>query len=309
MSAIPVIFLMGPTATGKTDLACKIFDEFPCEIVSVDSVMIYRGMDVGSAKPELQTLEKYPHHLIDILDPSEAYSVANFRVDALRLIQEINQRGKTPLLVGGTMLYFSALLRGLANMPKANPRIRERMNQLAAEKGWEFLHARLKEVDPQAAERIHPNDPQRIQRALEVYELSGIPISEWHATPSKMELPFNPLKLALIHEDRKLLHLQIEKRFDQMLEKGFMQEMLSFYQREDLHDDLPAMRSIGYRQAWQYLAGKYDLATMREKAIIATRQLAKRQLTWLRRESNLISYPVERYKIHDVCHEICSHLA
>ena len=300
---------MGPTASGKTDLACKIFDEFDCEIVSVDSVMIYRGMDVGSAKPGPETLEKYPHHLIDILDPSETYSVANFRADALRLIKEINQRGKTPLLVGGTMLYFNALLRGLANMPKADPQIREKMNQLAAEHGWEFLHARLSEVDPKAAARIHLNDPQRIQRALEVYELSGIPISDWHAESAEVELPFNALKLALIPEDRKVLHQQIEERFDQMLKNGFLAEMQALYRRENLNDALPAMRSIGYRQGWEHLAGKYDLAAMREKAIVATRQLAKRQHTWLRRESNLLSYPVERYQIHDVCHEIRSHLA
>lgn len=300
---------MGPTASGKTDLACKIFDEFSCEIVSVDSVMIYRGMDVGSAKPEPETLKKYPHHLIDILDPSEAYSVANFRADALRLIKEIQQRGKTPLLVGGSMLYFNALQRGLANMPNANPQIRAKMNQLAIENGWEFLHTRLNEVDPQAAERIHPNDPQRIQRALEVYELTGIPISAWHAKTMQLELPFDALKLALIPEDRKLLHQHIEERFDQMLKNGFLQEMQTLYLRGDLNEAMPAMRSIGYRQAWEHLAGKYDVATMREKAIIATRQLAKRQHTWLRRESNLLSYPVERYKIRDVCHIIGSHLA
>ncbi len=300
---------MGPTASGKTDLACKIYDEFECEIVSVDSVMVYRGLDVGAAKPDDETLENYPHHLIDILDPSETYSVANFRADALRLIKEISQRGRMPLLVGGTMLYFNALLRGLANMPKANPQVREKMSQLASVKGWEFLHARLCEIDPVAAKRIHPNDPQRIQRALEVYELSGIPISDWQAKSTDVKLPFDALKLALIPEDRKVLHQHIEARFDQMLKNGFMQEMQELYQREDLHDALPSMRSIGYRQGWEHLDGKYDLASMREMAIIATRQLAKRQHTWLRRESNLRSYPVERYKIHDVCHEIRSHLA
>ncbi len=299
---------MGPTASGKTDLALKICEEFPCEIISVDSVMIYKGMDIGSAKPSKNILRKYPHHLIDILDPSDAYSVANFRADALRLIREIHARKNIALLVGGTMLYFSALQRGLAQMPSANSLIRKKLSDLANEKGWEYMHAQLAEIDPQAAVRIHPNDPQRIQRALEVYELTGIPISAWHAKTRKPKLPFHALKLALIPKDRGLLQHRIEQRFDRMLNEGFLMEMESLYQRDDLHADLPSMRSVGYRQAWQYFDGVIDLETMRVRAIIATRQLAKRQLTWLRSETLLTSVSAEQYDIHDICHKIHSHV-
>lgn len=299
---------MGPTASGKTDLALKICEEFTCEIISVDSVMIYRDMDIGSAKPSKKVLQKYPHHLIDILDPSDVYSVANFRANALQLIREIHARKNIALLVGGTMLYFNALQRGLAHMPSANSAIRNKLSDLAKKKGWEFMHAQLAEIDPQAAARIHPNDPQRIQRALEVYELTGIPISAWHVKSRKPKPPFRALKLALIPEDRGLLHRRIEQRFNHMLNEGFLKEVQSLYQRDDLHADLPSMRSVGYRQAWQYLDGDIDLETMREKAIIATRQLAKRQLTWLRSETSLTSLSAEQYNIHDICHKIHSHV-
>lgn len=300
---------MGPTASGKTDLAFSIADEFPCDIISVDSVMVYRSLDIGSAKPDVETLKKYPHHLVDILEPNQSYSAAKFRDDALRLIKESHGNNKIPLLVGGTLLYFGALLRGLSKMPSADPAVRKKISDIAQEKGWEFVHARLAEVDPLAAERIHPNDPQRIQRAMEVYELTGIPMSDWHAESEQNELPFKPLKFALIPEDRARLHKLIEQRFDLMLEQGFLEEAQQLFQCKTLHEDLPSMRSVGYRQAWKYLAGEYDVTMMREKAIIATRQLAKRQLTWLRSESSLSTISAEKPNIHDVHQQIQSYLA
>lgn len=300
---------MGPTASGKTDLAFTIADEYPCDIISVDSVMVYRSLDIGSAKPDGETLKKYPHHLVDILEPSQSYSAANFRDDALRLIKESHGNNKIPLLVGGTLLYFGALLRGLSKMPSADPEVRKKISDLAGEKGWEFVHDRLAEVDPLAAERIHPNDPQRIQRAMEVYELTGTSISDWHAESEQNELPFKPLKFALIPEDRARLHKLIEQRFDLMLEQGFLEEAQQLFRCETLHEDLPSMRSVGYRQAWKYFAGEYDVTMMREKAIIATRQLAKRQLTWLRGESSLSTISAEKPNIHDVHQQIQSFLA
>lgn len=300
---------MGPTASGKTNLAFAIADEFPCEIISVDSVMVYRDLNIGTAKPTQEVLQQYPHYLVDILNPEESYSVAKFCEDALRLIKQAHKNSKVPLLVGGTMLYFSALLRGLSKMPSANVEVRKKISDLAEEKGWEFVHAELAKIDTSAAERIHPNDPQRLQRAMEVYELTGISISDWHAKSGQNELPFNALKLALIPEDRARLHKLIELRFDQMLQQGFLEEAQALCQRETLHVDLPSMRSVGYRQAWKYFAGEYDAAMMRERAIIATRQLAKRQLTWLRSESSLCEISAEKPDIHDVCQQIQSYLA
>ena len=300
---------MGPTASGKTDLALAIANEFPCEIISVDSVMVYRGLDIGSAKPDASTLKEYPHHLVDILGPEKRYSAANFRNDALRLIKESHSQNKIPLLVGGTMLYFSVLLRGLSKMPSADPEVRKKISDLAEDKGWGFVHAKLAEVDPQTAERIHPNDPQRIQRAMEVYELTGTPISNWHAEAEQYELPFKPLRLALIPDDRAHLHKLIKQRFEQMLEQGFLEEVQELYQRESIHAGLSSMRSVGYRQAWKYFAGEYDETMMREKTIIATRQLAKRQLTWLRSEPSLSTILVEKRDIHDVRQQILSYLA
>lgn len=309
MKDSPVICLMGPTASGKTDLAFAIADEFPCEIISVDSVMVYRELNIGSAKPSEEVLLQYPHHLVDILNPEESYSVANFREDALRLIKQAHENNKTPLLVGGTMLYFNALLRGLAEMPSANAEIRKKICDIAKEKGWEFVHAELAKIDPQAAERIHPNDPQRLQRAMEVYEITGTTMSEWHAKSQQKEDAFNTLKLALIPEDRAQLHQRIELRFDQMLQRGFLDEAQALFQREALHADLPSMRAVGYRQAWKYFVGEYDAAMMREKAIIATRQLAKRQHTWLRSEPALCELSAEKYDFHDVRQQIQSYLA
>ena len=300
---------MGPTASGKTELAFAIADEFPCEIISVDSVMVYRDLNIGSAKPSEEVLQQYPHHLVDILNPEESYSVASFRNDALRLIKQAHENNKTPLLVGGTMLYFNALLRGLSKMPSANAEVRKKISDLAVEKGWEFVHAELAKIDPQAAERIHPNDPQRLQRAMEVYELTGTTLSDWHAKSQKNQDSFDALKLALIPEDRAQLHKRIELRFDQMLQQGFLEEVRALFQRETLHVDLPSMRSVGYRQAWKFFAGEYDETMMREKAIIATRQLAKRQHTWLRSESSLCELSAEKYDIHDVRQQIQSYLA
>ncbi len=275
---------MGPTASGKTDLAVKLVQELDCEIISVDSALVYRGMDIGTAKPDAATLAVAPHRLIDIRDPADSYSAADFREDALREMQAISAAGRVPLLVGGTMLYYRSLYRGLSNLPSADENVRKRIEQQAQELGWQAMHARLADIDPEAAGRIHPNDPQRIQRALEVYELSGESLSAHFARQQHDEFPYRLTQLALIPEDRQLLHERIRQRFQQMLELGFISEVESLHTRADLHADLPSMRSVGYRQALKYLAGDYTYESMVEKAIIATRQLAKRQLTWLRSE-------------------------
>lgn len=299
-----VICLMGPTASGKTDLALAIADEFPCEIISVDSVMIYRDLNIGSAKPSNEVLKNYPHHLVDIIDAEESYSVASFCNAATDLIKQSHGANKIPLLVGGTMMYFNALLHGMSSMPSANDEVRNKISRQASESSWEAMHAQLKQIDPTSAEKIHPNDPQRIQRALEVYELTGIPISEWHAETKLFDIGSNLLKLALIPDDRAVLHQRIEKRFDQMLVEGFMQEMHHLFERKTLHAELPSMRSVGYRQAWKFLEGEYNEREMRERAIIATRQFAKRQLTWLRSETDLSIYSAEKYDFHEVHQQI-----
>ena len=280
----PAIFLMGPTATGKTDLAIQLCKALPCDIISVDSVMVYRGMDIGSAKPDAATLAKAPHRLIDICDPAEAFSASRFRQRALHEINDILAQGRIPLLVGGTMLYYRALEHGLSPLPSADPELRARMEAEAEQQGWAHLHARLAEIDPEAAARIHANDPQRIQRALEVYELTGESMSAWFERDIDNDLPFQPVKIALAPADRADLHRRIEQRFHGMLEQGFLEEVEGLFQRGDLHADLPAMRAVGYRQAWMYLDGQWDYDTMVEKGIIATRQFAKRQITWLRSE-------------------------
>lgn len=299
---------MGPTAGGKTELALSIAAQFPCEIISVDSVMVYRGMDIGSAKPDKTVLQTVPHHLIDILDPLETYSAANFRADALQQVRAVHARGHIPLLVGGTMLYFRTLLRGLSRMPGASIRIREKINREAQALGWEALHARLARIDPKAGARIHPNDPQRIQRALEVYEVSGLPISAWHAKSKVPGSPLHALKIALIPHDRSRLHQRIQGRFDAMLARGFMGEVEALWRRKELHGGLPSIRSVGYRQAWNYLAGEYGYETMCEKAVAATRQLAKRQLTWLRSETDLVRVHAEQCDIGNVYRAIGSHI-
>ena len=276
---------MGPTAAGKTDLAVSLAKEYPVEIISVDSALVYRGMNIGTAKPLPKVMGKYPHHLINILEPTESYSVGNFRQDALALMLDITSRGKVPLLVGGTMLYFKALQYGLAELPSADPVIRARLSAEASDKGLLHLHNRLAEVDPVSAKRIHQNDPQRIQRALEVYELSGSSLTELTEAPETL-LPFQITKIILSPFDRKVLHQRIEERFRIMMANGLLEEVTNLYQSYENHGELTSLRAVGYRQALQYLSGDYDLETCIKKAIIATRQMAKRQLTWLRAQND-----------------------
>lgn len=279
------VAIMGPTASGKTAAALEVARHIPSEIISVDSALVYRGMDVGTAKPSAQELAQVPHHLIDILDPSQSYSVRQFRDDALRLVAEIHARGRLPLLVGGTMLYFKGLRDGLDDLPQADPDLRARLDEEAARLGVPALHARLAKLDPATAQRLKPNDSQRIQRALEIIELTGKPMSAQLAQAAKPELPFRLLPLSLEPSDRAVLHARIAARFDAMLDDpqhNLLTETRALMDRADLHPGLPSIRCVGYRQAWEYLEGKSSIEEMREKGIIATRQLAKRQLTWLR---------------------------
>jgi len=285
---------MGTTATGKTDIAISLLENSPCEIISVDSAMIYRGMDIGTAKPDQKLLARAPHHLIDIREPTETYSAAAFRADALKLIKEIHRRGRIPLLVGGTMLYFRALLKGLAELPQADAAVRAEIEAEAQKKGWDGLHAELAVVDPEAARKIHPNDPQRLQRALEVFRLTGEPLSKLQQKTSDQALPFKTYQYALMPEDRSWLHRRIEQRFQLMLERGFIDEVRTLYNCEEMRPDLPSMRSVGYRQLWQYLADELSYSEMLEKGIIATRQLAKRQMTWLRSEAGLTIFDPQK---------------
>jgi tRNA dimethylallyltransferase len=279
------VAIMGPTASGKTAAALEIARHIPSEIISVDSALVYRGMDVGTAKPTPDERSAVPHHLIDIIDPADAYSVMQFRNDALRLTNEIASRGKLPLLVGGTMLYFKALQDGLDVLPQADAALRTRLDEEIASIGAPAMHARLAGIDPVTAARLKPNDTQRIQRALEIFELTGRPMSQLLSGAQKTDLPFALLSIALEPSDRGVLHARIAARFDAMLNKpsnGLIDEVKSLRARGDLHLGLPSMRCVGYRQAWEFLDGAYDRATLREKGIAATRQLAKRQLTWLR---------------------------
>lgn len=281
-SPSPAIFLMGPTAAGKTDLAVELVRRLPCDIISVDSALVYRGMDIGTAKPGPEVLSAAPHRLIDIRDPSESYSAAQFREDALREMTQISRAGRIPLLVGGTMLYFRTLERGLSDLPSADGTVRARLEEEAGVLGWAALHARLAEVDPAAAKRIHPNDPQRIQRALEVYEVSGRPMSELYGQGAAPHFPYCALKIVVSPADRAELHRRIEARYRAMLGAGFVEEVERLRGRGDLHPDLPSMRAVGYRQVWNYLDGRLSYFEMMEKGVAATRQFAKRQLTWLR---------------------------
>jgi tRNA dimethylallyltransferase len=272
---------MGPTASGKTDLAIRLRQKFPVEIISVDSALIYKGMDIGTAKPDQDELALAPHRLIDILDPSEAYSAADFRRDALREMQAIVEQGKIPLLVGGTMLYYKALLEGLSPLPAADPEIRQQIEQEAQQLGWAALHEQLRQIDPISAERIHPNDPQRLSRALEVYRISGKTLTELTQTKGEA-LPFRVKQFAIAPKERAELHRRIELRFEKMVEAGFEDEVKALYARKDLHPDLPSIRCVGYRQMWDYLDGNCTLDEAIFRGICATRQLAKRQITWLR---------------------------
>jgi len=280
------VAIMGPTASGKTASALAIAARIPSEIISVDSALVYRGMDIGTAKPTRAELAAVPHHLIDIIDPLDSYSVAQFRTATLQLVDEIVARGKLPLLVGGTMLYFKGLADGLDDLPGADPALRAQLEDDAARIGWPAMHARLAALDPETAARLAPADAQRIQRALEICTLAGKPMSELLALRDKTELPFELLPLALEPSDRAVLHKRIERRFDSMLDEhaddNLIAETQRLRRRGDLHPGLPSMRCVGYRQAWEYLDGTIDYKTMRETGIIATRQLAKRQLTWLR---------------------------
>jgi tRNA dimethylallyltransferase len=278
---------MGATASGKTPLAVKLVQHFPCEIISVDSAMIYRGMDIGTAKPDSHTLKIAPHHLINIRDPSEIYSAGQFRQDALSEIENCLSRNNIPLLVGGTMMYFRVLQQGLAELPSADVNIRAELQTRMQKQGLSSLHAWLAQVDEKAAARINPNDSQRIQRALEVYLLTGKNISTWQTENTSPLSHYQVCNLALQVQDRHQLHERIALRFEQMLEQGFVEEVEKLYQRGDLHADLPSIRSVGYRQIWDYLSGLFSYDDMREKAIAATRQLAKRQMTWLRSWPNL----------------------
>ncbi len=280
-----VIFIMGPTASGKTDLAVFLHEKLDCEIISVDSAMVYRGMDIGTAKPDKTLLEQVPHRLIDICDPVESYSAARFQEDANREIRQILDQDKIPVLVGGTGLYFRALEQGLADLPDANYRIRASLEEQAHKIGWSAMHKRLQEIDPESAARINENDPQRIQRALEIYEITGKSMSALLSGGRKQAFPYSIKKIILSPEDRSILHDRIKIRFLQMLKEGLVEEVEALYNRENLSLNLPSMRLVGYRQVWRYLDGHTSFEEMQEHAIVATRQLAKRQITWCRSEN------------------------
>lgn len=302
----PAIFLMGPTASGKTGAAVELYSRLPLELISVDSALVFRDMNIGTAKPDAETLAKAPHHLIDIIPPTAAYSAANFRTDALHLMADITARGKVPLLVGGTMLYFKALQGGLSNLPEASSEVREQIEQEAAVVGWPAMHAKLAEVDPETAARLQPNDVQRIERALEVYRLTGQSMTSLHQASVGEALPYRLLKIALVPSDRKVLHARIALRFDQMLADGFIDEVKALVQKyPELTADSTSMRCVGYRQALEYLAGQYDTNELRDRGIFATRQLAKRQLTWLRAMDDIVEIDCLNPNLHTlVLHEI-----
>lgn len=285
--AAPIPLIMGPTGAGKTDLALRLAARYPIEIVSVDSALVYRGMDIGTGKPSREELERFPHHLVDILEPSQPYSAGQFVRDALHAIGDIRKRGNLPVLVGGTMLYFRALRRGLAEMPQADPCVRQEIDAEAARSGWPALHAQLALLDPLTAQRIQPNDGQRIQRALEVQRLTGKTLSELHAQTRPADPTMKFAAFAWAPSDRERLYQAIERRFERMMQAGLLDEVRRLQQRGDLHAELPAIRSVGYRQLWEHLCGKESLTASVQRAIFATRQLARRQLIWLRAEDDM----------------------
>ncbi|MDZ7752305.1 MAG: tRNA (adenosine(37)-N6)-dimethylallyltransferase MiaA [Gammaproteobacteria bacterium] len=289
MTAAPVIFLMGPTATGKTDLAVGLVARFAVDIVSVDSALVYRGMDVGTAKPSPAVLARAPHRLVDCVAPTESYSAARFRDEALAAIRDIHGVGRVPLLVGGTGLYFRALEQGLSPLPGANPELRARLARLREREGNAALHARLAALDAASAARIHPNDPQRVQRAIEVFEITGRPMGEWLAAGRGAAFPFPLLKLVLMPRDRDVLRQRIARRLEHMLAAGLVDEVRRLRAEEEVSRELPSMRAVGYRQVWGYLEGEYDLAEMKRRLHTATARLAKRQMTWLRAESGAVA--------------------
>ncbi len=284
----PAIFIMGPTASGKTDLAIALRKHLPVDLISVDSAQVYRQLDIGSAKPDATTLTDHPHRLIDIRDPAEAYSVAEFLKDATEQMAEITAAGRIPLLVGGSMLYFKILLKGLSDLPEANQGVRDQIQQRADEFGWPSLYDELKQIDPQTAAKIHPNHSQRIQRALEVYQLTGMSMSHLQAAASNNGVLdyYSVVQFSLTFDDRALLHRRIEQRFEQMMSSGLLAEVVGLHKREDLNTDLPSMRAAGYQQIWQHLDGQCTLEEAVERSIVASRQLAKRQITWLRNWPN-----------------------
>ncbi|MGH8293808.1 MAG: tRNA (adenosine(37)-N6)-dimethylallyltransferase MiaA [Gammaproteobacteria bacterium] len=302
----PAILLMGPTASGKTALAVELVRCFPCDIISVDSAMVYRGMDIGTAKPGPEILALAPHRLIDILDPAESYSAGGFRRDARAAMAEIIARGRIPLLVGGTMLYFRALQQGLAELPTADVHVRVELDARAARLGWPALHQELARVDPAAAARIHANDPQRIQRALEVFYLTGRPMSELQAAASVQDSVYRFVKLAVSPSSRALLHTRIEQRFQAMMAAGLLAEVAGLHRRGDLTRAHTSMRSVGYRQLWEHLDGACDLPAAVQRAIVATRRYAKRQLTWLRTESGVQWFESDAPRMAS---EVCTHVA
>ncbi len=284
----PAIFLMGPTASGKTGLAVELAQRLPVEIISVDSALVYRDMDIGTAKPDTATLAAAPHHLINLIDPTGVYSAARFRDDALALMADITARGRVPLLVGGTMLYFKALREGLTDLPQADAGLRAAIEAEAADRGWPALHAELARLDPESATRLQPTDTQRIQRALEVVRLTGKPMSDYWRAGRAAALPYQLLPIALVPADRALLHERIAQRFDAMLGAGLIDEVCALREKYPLDAAMPSMRCVGYRQVWDYLEGGYGRDEMRDRGVFATRQLAKRQLTWLRGMQDII---------------------
>jgi tRNA dimethylallyltransferase len=286
----PAILLMGPTASGKTAVAVKLATTLPCEIISVDSALVYKGMDIGTAKPDAATLARAPHHLINIIEPHESYSAARFRDDALALMREITERGNIPLLIGGTMLYFKALVEGLNDLPEADSTIRLIIETMAEEEGWPAVHEKLRKVDPETAARLEPNDSQRVQRALEIFYITGKSMTDLLKKPKYVYFPYTPIRIALLPSDRAVLHDRIAMRFEQMLEAGLIDELRALRDEYALEPDTPSMRCVGYRQAWDFLNDRISRAELLEQGIAATRQLAKRQLTWLRSTENLTEF-------------------